>query len=49
LRKTALDLGIPEESAMKPRKALQYESSIHKYFKKVEGRKRGIQRSIFLC
>jgi asparagine synthase (glutamine-hydrolysing) len=39
LRRTALALGVPEESAMKPKKALQYGSSIHKYFKKTEGRR----------
>ena len=39
LRRTALALGVPEESAMKPKKALQYGSSIHKYFKKIEGRR----------
>ncbi len=38
LRETALALGVPEESAMKPKKALQYGSSIHKYFKKAQGR-----------
>lgn len=35
LRQAALSMGVPEESAMKPKKALQYGSSIHKYFKKV--------------
>jgi asparagine synthase (glutamine-hydrolysing) len=39
LRRTALAVGVPEESAMKPKKALQYGSSIHKYFKKIESRK----------
>jgi len=34
LRHAALSIGVPEESAMKPKKALQYGSSIHKYFKK---------------
>lgn len=34
LRQTALSIGVPEESAMKPKKALQYGSSIHKFFKK---------------
>jgi asparagine synthase (glutamine-hydrolysing) len=34
LRQTALSIGVPEESAMKPKKALQYGSLIHKYFKK---------------
>ena len=40
LREAALALGVPKESAMKPKKALQYGSSIHKYFKKVERRRR---------
>ena len=34
LREAAIALGVPEESAMKPKKALQYGSSIHKYLKK---------------
>lgn len=34
LRQVALSMRVPEESAMKPKKALQYGSSIHKYFKK---------------
>ena len=34
LRQAALLMGVPTESAMKPKKALQYGSSIHKYFKK---------------
>lgn len=34
LRQAALAIGVPEESATKPKKALQYGSSIHKYFKK---------------
>lgn len=34
-RQTALSIGVPEESAMKPKKALQYGSSIHKHFKKM--------------
>lgn len=34
LREAALSIGVPEESAMKPKKALQYGSSIHKYVKK---------------
>ena len=40
LREAALALGVPEESAMKPKKALQYGSSIHKYLKKIERRGR---------
>jgi asparagine synthase (glutamine-hydrolysing) len=35
LRQVALVVGVPEESAMKPKKALQYGSSIHKNFKKL--------------
>ena len=35
LREAALSVGVPEESAMKPKKALQYGSLIHKYFKKI--------------
>jgi asparagine synthase (glutamine-hydrolysing) len=34
LRQAAILAGIPEESAMKPKKALQYGSLIHKHFKK---------------
>ena len=34
LRQVALSIGVPTESAMKPKKALQYGSLIHKYFKK---------------
>lgn len=34
LRQAALSIGVPEESATKPKKALQYGSLIHKYFKK---------------
>jgi asparagine synthase (glutamine-hydrolysing) len=34
LRQVALSLGVPSESALKPKKALQYGSLIHKYFKK---------------
>jgi asparagine synthase (glutamine-hydrolysing) len=41
LRQTALALGVPEESAMKPKKALQYGSSIHKYFKGNRRKKNG--------
>jgi asparagine synthase (glutamine-hydrolysing) len=36
LRQVALSVGVPEESAMKPKKALQYGSLIHKYFKKTD-------------
>lgn len=32
LRETALSIGIPEESAMKPKKAIQYGTMIHKKF-----------------
>lgn len=34
LRQVALSIGVPRESAMKPKKALQYGSLIHKYFKR---------------
>ena len=34
LRKLALSIGIPRESAMKPKKALQYSSLIHRNFKR---------------
>jgi asparagine synthase (glutamine-hydrolysing) len=34
LRQVALSEGVPEESAMKPKKALQYGSAIHKHLKK---------------
>lgn len=34
LRQAALSIGVPIESAMKAKKALQYGSLIHKYFKK---------------
>jgi asparagine synthase (glutamine-hydrolysing) len=40
LRWTALAIGVPKQSAMKPKKALQYGSSIHKHFKKMERRRR---------
>lgn len=33
LRETALSIGVPEESAMKPKKAIQYGTMIHKKFK----------------
>lgn len=41
LRRVALDLKVPEESAMKPKKALQYGSSIHKHFQNVSRQLRG--------
>jgi asparagine synthase (glutamine-hydrolysing) len=34
LRQVALLIGVPTESAMKPKKALQYGSLIHKHFKR---------------
>jgi asparagine synthase (glutamine-hydrolysing) len=34
IRRLAIDIGVPQEAAMKPKKALQYGSSIHKYFMK---------------
>lgn len=39
LRQVAIDLGVPDESAMKRKKALQYGSSIDKCFKKIQGRR----------
>ncbi len=33
LREVALLIGVPEESALKPKKALQYGSQIHKHYK----------------
>jgi asparagine synthase (glutamine-hydrolysing) len=38
LRHMALEIGVPEQSAMKPKKALQYGSSIHKHLKKTDRR-----------
>jgi asparagine synthase (glutamine-hydrolysing) len=38
LRHMALEIGVPEQSAMKPKKALQYGSSIHKHLKKIDRR-----------
>jgi asparagine synthase (glutamine-hydrolysing) len=32
IRRLAIEIGVPMESAMKPKKALQYGSLIHKYF-----------------
>jgi asparagine synthase (glutamine-hydrolysing) len=40
LRQVAIDLGVPEESAMKRKKALQYGSSIDKRFKKTQRERR---------
>lgn len=34
MRRLALDIGVPQDAAMKPKKALQYGSLIHKYFSK---------------
>ncbi len=36
LRQIAVAIGVPIESAMKPKKALQYGSSIHKCYRKSE-------------
>jgi asparagine synthase (glutamine-hydrolysing) len=36
LREVALQLGVPSESALKPKKALQYGSLIHKNYQKVK-------------
>jgi asparagine synthase (glutamine-hydrolysing) len=40
LREVALEIGVPRESALKPKKALQYGSSIHKYFRIMERRRK---------
>ncbi|MGI0038084.1 MAG: asparagine synthase C-terminal domain-containing protein [Nitrososphaera sp.] len=42
LRQVALEVGVPKESAMKPKKALQYGSLIHKNFQKARG---GLRRN----
>jgi asparagine synthase (glutamine-hydrolysing) len=34
IRRLAVDMGVPKKVAMKPKKALQYGSLIHKYFSK---------------
>lgn len=39
LREIALEIGMPRESAMKPKKALQYGSLIHKHFKKLRAQR----------
>lgn len=39
LRQIAVAIGVPKESAVKPKKALQYGSSIHKCYKKIERRR----------
>jgi asparagine synthase (glutamine-hydrolysing) len=44
LRKLALSLGVPRESAMKPKKALQYGSLIHKNFKVVNKNSRIVSK-----
>jgi asparagine synthase (glutamine-hydrolysing) len=44
LRRAALAVGVPREAAMKPKKALQYGSSIHKYFKRVNRTKNTIAK-----
>jgi asparagine synthase (glutamine-hydrolysing) len=36
LRQVAIELGVPKESAMKPKKALQYGTLIHKNYQKVK-------------
>jgi asparagine synthase (glutamine-hydrolysing) len=36
LRQAAMEVGVPQESALKPKKALQYGSMIHKHFKKAQ-------------
>ncbi len=39
LRQVALQIGVPEESALKPKKAIQYGSLIHKNFQKARSTK----------
>jgi len=39
LREIALEIGVPRESAMKPKKALQYGSLIHKELKKLRAQR----------
>ncbi len=39
LREVALEIGVPRESAMKPKKALQYGYLIHKHFKMLRGQR----------
>ena len=36
IRKVAIEIGVPEGAAIKPKKALQYGSLIHKHFKKMQ-------------
>jgi asparagine synthase (glutamine-hydrolysing) len=36
LRQAAIEMGVPPESALKPKKALQYGSMIHKHFKRAQ-------------
>ncbi len=40
LRQVALSIGVPEEAAMKPKKAIQYGSLIHKHFKAQQKQRR---------
>jgi asparagine synthase (glutamine-hydrolysing) len=40
LRHVALEIGVPEEFAMKCKKALQYGSSIHKHSKEIKRRRK---------
>ncbi|HEY7506873.1 MAG TPA: asparagine synthase C-terminal domain-containing protein [Nitrososphaera sp.] len=39
LREAAMEIGVPRESAMKPKKALQYGSLIHKHFKRIRAQR----------
>jgi asparagine synthase (glutamine-hydrolysing) len=39
LREAAMKIGVPRESAMKPKKALQYGSLIHKHFKRIRAQR----------
>jgi asparagine synthase (glutamine-hydrolysing) len=49
LRWTAVAIGVPDESAMKRKKALQYGSSIHKYYKKIARIKRSSKSNGLAC
>ena len=47
LRQIAVAIGVPVESAMKPKKALQYGSSIHKCYRKTERERRRRRRESY--
>lgn len=44
LRKVALDIGVPSQTALKPKKAFQYSSGVHKAIKEL-ARKRGFTKT----